>query len=183
MIGEKLRINRIGLVAVDLVATYLSLFLAYHLRFSFEVYPITKGIPPFQPYVALIPIITLIWPVVFYFRGLLQGRPQRSRVEEAFAVTLAVVVAALMLACAAPNQGPTRGNVPPAAQGSLAEVVAPAAAPAARLGAKGNLGGGIEIDDPLFSRTRRPRVTEWNDGLIGPIYENCRGGLGEPVKN
>jgi exopolysaccharide biosynthesis polyprenyl glycosylphosphotransferase len=97
MIGEKLRINRVGLVAVDLAATYLALFLAYHLRFSFAVYPITKGIPPFAPYLALFPIITLIWPVVFYFRGLLQGRPQRSRVEEAFAVTVAVVVAALVL--------------------------------------------------------------------------------------
>jgi exopolysaccharide biosynthesis polyprenyl glycosylphosphotransferase len=97
MIGEKLRINRTGLVAVDLVATYLALFLAYHLRFNLEVYPITKGIPPFTPYVALFPIITLIWPVVFYFRGLLQGRPQRSRVEEAFAVTVAVAVAMLVL--------------------------------------------------------------------------------------
>ena len=97
MIGEKLRINRSGLVAVDLVATYLALFLAYHLRFHVEVYPITKGIPPFEPYIALFPIITLIWPVVFYFRGLLQGRPQRSRVEEAFAVTLAVAVAVLVL--------------------------------------------------------------------------------------
>jgi len=97
MIGEKLRINRSGLVAVDLVATYLALFLAYHLRFNVEVYPVTKGIPPFEPYVALFPIITLIWPVVFYFRGLLQGRPQRSRVEEAFAVTVGVAVAMLVL--------------------------------------------------------------------------------------
>ncbi len=97
MIGEKLRINRSALVAVDLLATYVALFLAYHLRFNVEVYPITKGIPPFAPYVALFPIITLIWPVVFYFRGLLQGRPQRSRVEEAFAVALAVAIAALVL--------------------------------------------------------------------------------------
>jgi exopolysaccharide biosynthesis polyprenyl glycosylphosphotransferase len=97
MIGEKLRINRSGLVAVDLLATYLALFLAYHLRFNVEVYPVTKGIPPFEPYVALFPIITLIWPVVFYFRGLLQGRPQRSRFEEAFAVTVAVALAMVVL--------------------------------------------------------------------------------------
>ena len=98
MIGEKLRINRTGLVAVDLATTYLALFLAYHLRFNVEVYPITKGVPPFAPYLALFPIIALIWPVVFYFRGLLQGRPQRSRVEEAFAVVIAVMVAMLVLA-------------------------------------------------------------------------------------
>ena len=97
MIGEKLRINRSGLVVVDLVATYVALFLAYHLRFNVEVYPITKGVPPFAPYLALFPIITLIWPVTFYFRGLLQGMPLRSRVEEAFSVVIAVAVATLVL--------------------------------------------------------------------------------------
>ena len=97
MIGEKLRINRTGLVAVDLAATYLALFLSYHLRFNVEVFPITKGVPPFAPYVALFPIVTLIWPVVFYFRNLLQGRPQRSRVEEVFSVTIAVALAMVVL--------------------------------------------------------------------------------------
>ncbi|MFI5167919.1 MAG: undecaprenyl-phosphate glucose phosphotransferase [Thermoanaerobaculales bacterium] len=97
MIGEKLRINRIGLIAVDLATTYLALFLAVYLRFSSGLLVVTKGVPPFQPYLALLPIITLIWPVVFYFRGLLQGRPQRSRVEETFAVVVAVVIGTLVL--------------------------------------------------------------------------------------
>ena len=97
MIGQKLRINRTALVAVDLVATWLALFIAYHLRFNVEVVPVTKGVPPFEPYLALFPIITLVWPVVFYFRGLLEGRPQRSRVEEASAVTVAVLLAMLVL--------------------------------------------------------------------------------------
>ena len=97
MIVQKLRFNRAALVAVDLTATYLALLLAWYLRFTAEVLPVTKGIPPFGPYLALFPIITLVWPVVFYFRGLLEGRPQRSRVEEAFAVLVAVVLAVLVL--------------------------------------------------------------------------------------
>jgi exopolysaccharide biosynthesis polyprenyl glycosylphosphotransferase len=97
MIDQKLRVNRTLLVVVDLLSTYLALAVAYHLRFTMEVLPVTKGIPPFGPYVALFPIVTLIWPVVFYFRGLLEGRPQRSRVEELFSVTLAVVLAMLVL--------------------------------------------------------------------------------------
>jgi len=97
MIREKLRINRSALVAVDLFSTYAALLVAFYLRFVVEVLPITKGIPPFEPYLALFPIITLIWPVVFYFRGLLEGRPQRSRVEEAFGVAVAVVIAMLVL--------------------------------------------------------------------------------------
>jgi exopolysaccharide biosynthesis polyprenyl glycosylphosphotransferase len=97
MIRQKLRLNRTLLVAIDLLATYLALILAYYLRFTIEVIPVTKGVPPAGPYLALFPIITLIWPVVFYFRRLLEGRPQRSRVEEAFAVTVAVAVATLVL--------------------------------------------------------------------------------------
>jgi exopolysaccharide biosynthesis polyprenyl glycosylphosphotransferase len=97
MIGEKLRFNRAGLVAVDLLTTYAALFVAYHLRFTYEIVPITKGVPPWGPYLALYPIITLIWPVVFYFRRLLDGRPQRSRVEEVFAVSIAVALAVLVL--------------------------------------------------------------------------------------
>ena len=97
MIGEKLRFNRSLLVALDLVATYGALLLAYFLRFRVEVVPITKGVPPFEPYLALFPIITLIWPVVFYFRGLLQGRPLRSRAEELIGVAVAVGLAAVVL--------------------------------------------------------------------------------------
>jgi exopolysaccharide biosynthesis polyprenyl glycosylphosphotransferase len=98
MIGEKLRLHRTLLVAVDLGATYAALLLAYYLRFTLEVVPVTKGVPPFGPYLALFPIIALIWPVVFYFRGLLQGRPLSSRVEEAFSVTVAVTLSTLVLA-------------------------------------------------------------------------------------
>ena len=97
MIGQKLRFNRTVLVALDLTATYLALGLAYLLRFGVEIVPVTKGVPPFGPYVALLPIVTLVWPVVFYFRGLLNGRPQRSRVEEAFSVAVAVVIAVVVL--------------------------------------------------------------------------------------
>jgi exopolysaccharide biosynthesis polyprenyl glycosylphosphotransferase len=97
MIYEKLRVNRTILVLLDLLATYLALALAYHLRFTVEIVPVTKGLPPFGPYLALVPIITLIWPVVFYFRGLLTGRPLRSRVEELFAVSVAVGIAIIVL--------------------------------------------------------------------------------------
>ena len=97
MIDEKLRFNRTLLVALDLLATYGALVLAFYLRFSVEVVPITKGVPPFEPYLALFPIITLIWPVVFYFRGLLLGRPLRSRAEELIGVAVAVGLATVIL--------------------------------------------------------------------------------------
>lgn len=97
MIGAKLKINRIFLVVVDLLATYLALVLAYYLRFAGELIPVTKGVPPFEAYLALFPIITLIWPVVFYFRGLLHGAPRRSRFEEFSQLVIAVLLATLVL--------------------------------------------------------------------------------------
>jgi exopolysaccharide biosynthesis polyprenyl glycosylphosphotransferase len=97
MIYQKLRLNRSLLVIQDLLATYVALALAYHLRFSVEIVPITKGTPPAGPYVALLPIITLIWPVVFYFRGLLTGRPLRSRVEELLSLIVGVAIALVVL--------------------------------------------------------------------------------------
>lgn len=97
MIASKLRTHRALLLLLDLGLTYLALVLAYHARFTWELVPVTKGVPPFEPYLALIPIITLIWPVVFYFRGLLSGRPRRSRVEELFALATGVALATVVL--------------------------------------------------------------------------------------
>ncbi|MCS7182775.1 MAG: undecaprenyl-phosphate glucose phosphotransferase [Thermoanaerobaculum sp.] len=97
MIYHKLRLQRTLVLGLDLALTYLALILAYHLRFTWEIVPVTKGVPPFEPYLALIPIITLVWPVVFYFRGLLTGRPRRSRIDEVLAVLTAVALAMLVL--------------------------------------------------------------------------------------
>jgi len=97
MIYQKLRIQRTLVMALDLALTYAALILAYHLRFTWPIMPVTKGVPPFEPYLALIPIITLIWPVVFYFRGLLTGRPRRSRIDEILGVFTAVVLAMVVL--------------------------------------------------------------------------------------
>ncbi|MGC8915990.1 MAG: undecaprenyl-phosphate glucose phosphotransferase [Thermoanaerobaculum sp.] len=97
MIVQKLRIQRTLVLGLDLALTYAALILAYHLRFTWEIWPVTKGVPPFEPYLALIPIVTLIWPVVFYFRGLLSGRPRRSRMDEVLAVSTAVVLAMVVL--------------------------------------------------------------------------------------
>jgi exopolysaccharide biosynthesis polyprenyl glycosylphosphotransferase len=97
MIYQKLSLHRALLLVLDLSLTYLALVLAYHARFTWELVPVTKGVPPFEPYLALIPIITLVWPVVFYFRGLLTGRPRRSRPEELLGVGTAVLLSMVFL--------------------------------------------------------------------------------------
>jgi len=84
-------------LAGDILATAVSLWLAYWLRFDVEVLPITKGIPPVGPYLRLIPVAIVLFPAVFYFQGLYQGRRARSRFDEAVRVFVGVVLASAVL--------------------------------------------------------------------------------------
>jgi len=81
----------------DILATALSLGLAYWLRFDVEILPITKGIPPVTPYLRLIPVVMVLFPVVFYFQGLYQRRRARSRFDEAIRAFVGVVLATAVL--------------------------------------------------------------------------------------
>jgi len=81
----------------DLLATVAAFFLAWFLRFELQVPAVTKGIPDFSLYLRFLPLILVIWPVVFYFHGLYQRRRDRSRVDDALTILLAVVVATVLI--------------------------------------------------------------------------------------
>jgi Undecaprenyl-phosphate glucose phosphotransferase len=81
----------------DLAATLGAFIAAWLLRFELEVIPVTKNIPEFGPYLSLVPFILVLWPVVFYFHGLYQSRRGRSRVDEVLTVSLAVLLATVLL--------------------------------------------------------------------------------------
>jgi Undecaprenyl-phosphate glucose phosphotransferase len=62
---------------------------AYVLRFHSPIaqfIPITKGVPPLQQYVNLVPFIAVLVPVGFQLQGLYRLRRGRSRVDDFFAV-------------------------------------------------------------------------------------------------
>jgi Undecaprenyl-phosphate glucose phosphotransferase len=76
--------------------------LAYLLRFETfvtDIIPVTKGQPPFEQYVSMLPVIAALTPVAFQVQGLYRLRRGRSRVDDFFAVfvgsTLAVVLGIL----------------------------------------------------------------------------------------
>jgi Undecaprenyl-phosphate glucose phosphotransferase len=74
----------------------VSAFLAaYALRFHAGLIPVTKGVPPLQQYLAVLPFIAVVVPLGFQLQGLYRLRRGRSRVDDFFAVfvgsTLAVV--------------------------------------------------------------------------------------------
>lgn len=70
--------------------------LAYALRFQAGVIPVTKGVPPFWQYAAVIPFVAALVPIAYYFQGLYSLRRNRSRVDDFFAVLVGSVVAVVL---------------------------------------------------------------------------------------
>jgi exopolysaccharide biosynthesis polyprenyl glycosylphosphotransferase len=81
----------------DILATSVAFFLAYWLRFVFEIHPVTKGLPPLSMYLRLLPVVLVLYPVVFYFQGLYHRRRMRSRFDEGMRVMMAVMLATVLL--------------------------------------------------------------------------------------
>lgn len=82
----------------DLVAIGLAVPIAYWLRFVIEIHPVTKGLPPVSMYLNLVPVVLVLYPVVFYFQGLYHRRRIRSRFDEGLRVVAAVFLATVILA-------------------------------------------------------------------------------------
>ena len=79
MIQRRRQIQVALQLAGDILATSAAILVAYWLRFEVPIHPVTKGMPPLEMYLQLIPVTALMWPTVFYFQGLYQRRRLRSR--------------------------------------------------------------------------------------------------------
>ncbi len=99
MVKRYNRLLVIFYVVADALGAMAAFVLAYLLRFETvltDVIPVTKGQPPFEQYVNILPFIALLTPLAFHVQGLYRLRRGRSRVDDFFAVfvgsTLAVVL-------------------------------------------------------------------------------------------
>jgi Undecaprenyl-phosphate glucose phosphotransferase len=81
----------------DVLATVSGFLLAYYLRFYTALIPVKYGVPAFQQYVNILPLLMLVWPVIFHFHGLYQIRRTRSHIDEFFSVTASVGIATAIL--------------------------------------------------------------------------------------
>ncbi len=97
MIERRRRIEGVLQLASDILCTGAAFFLAYWLRFVFELHPVTKGVPPFHMYIRLMPAVLVLYPLVFYFQGLYHRRRIRSRFQEAMRVSVSVMLATVLL--------------------------------------------------------------------------------------
>ncbi len=91
-----IRHNRL-LVTFHLIADALlgvsAFVIAYAIRFYTGVIPITRGLPPFQQYLNIVPFIAVLVPLGFQFQGLYRLRRGRSRVDDFFAVFVGSILA------------------------------------------------------------------------------------------
>jgi Undecaprenyl-phosphate glucose phosphotransferase len=74
-------------------AAFLTAYvLRFHSGFA-RLIPITKGIPPLQQYVNLIPVVAVLVPFGFHLQGLYRLRRGRSRVDDFFGVFVGSILA------------------------------------------------------------------------------------------
>src|SRR5262249_31063180 len=79
MIRNSTRRQALLFLLSDLAATAGALVAAYSLRFRAEILPVTKGVPGAGTYLRLLPVVAVLWPLVYYFYGLYHVRRNRSR--------------------------------------------------------------------------------------------------------
>lgn len=82
-------------VVSDVVLAMAAFLLAYAVRFHVGL-PVTKGVPPFENYLAVMPFIGLLVPAAFQIQGLYRLRRNRSRVDDFFAVFVGSVLAVVL---------------------------------------------------------------------------------------
>ena len=99
MVRRYNRLLVIFYIVADAFGAMAAFVLAYLLRFETlvtEVIPVTKGQPPFEQYLNILPYIAVLTPIAFHVQGLYRLRRGRSRVDDFFAVfvgsTMAVVL-------------------------------------------------------------------------------------------
>src|SRR5688500_18548266 len=86
-------------VVADAFAAATAFLLAYYIRFesSFAtVIPVTKGQPPLEHYLMLVPCLALMVPLAFHVQGLYRLRRGRSRVDDFFAVFVGTILAGIL---------------------------------------------------------------------------------------
>ena len=99
MVSRQKRLLVVYYVIFDGLLGMLAFALAYAVRFETGLIDAPKGQPPFNQYLALLPLIGLLAPLVFNLQGAYRLRRNRTRVDDFFAVvvgTFLTVVVALL---------------------------------------------------------------------------------------
>jgi Undecaprenyl-phosphate glucose phosphotransferase len=80
-------------VITDALLAAWAFVLAYGIRFESGLIPVSKGFPPFEEYLKILPFIAIATPLVFRFQGVYRLRRGRSRIDDFFSVLVGSIVA------------------------------------------------------------------------------------------
>ncbi len=83
-------------VLSDALLASWAFVLAYGIRFESGLIPVTKGYPPLEQYVNLLPFVAILTPLAFQLQGVYRLRRGRSRVDDFFAVLIGSILAVVL---------------------------------------------------------------------------------------
>src|ERR671911_483256 len=80
-------------VITDALLATWAFILAYGIRFESGLIPVTKGYPPLEQYINVLPFVAVLTPLAFQLQGIYRLRRGRSRVDDFFAVLIGSILA------------------------------------------------------------------------------------------
>jgi Undecaprenyl-phosphate glucose phosphotransferase len=80
-------------VVTDALLASWAFVLAYGIRFESGLVPVTKGYPPIEQYLRLLPFVAILTPLAYQLQGVYRLRRGRSRVDDFFAVFIGSILA------------------------------------------------------------------------------------------
>jgi len=82
-------------VISDAILAMGAFLLAYGIRFESGLIPLTKGTPPLENYINLLPFVAVLTPMAFQIHGVYRLRRGRSRIDDFFAVVVGSILAVI----------------------------------------------------------------------------------------
>jgi Undecaprenyl-phosphate glucose phosphotransferase len=79
-------------VFTDALLAIWAFVLAYGIRFESGLIPVTKGYPPLDNYLNVLPFVAILTPLAFQLQGIYRLRRGRSRVDDFFAVLVGSIL-------------------------------------------------------------------------------------------
>jgi Undecaprenyl-phosphate glucose phosphotransferase len=83
-------------IITDMLLATWAFVLAYATRFESGLIPVTKGYPPIEQYLRVVPFVAILTPLAFHLQGVYRLRRSRSRVDDFFAVFIGGILAVVL---------------------------------------------------------------------------------------
>jgi Undecaprenyl-phosphate glucose phosphotransferase len=83
-------------VIADVLLAMWAFVLAYGIRFESGLIPVTKGYPPLDQYINVLPFVAVLTPAAYQLQGVYRLRRGRSRVDDFFAVLVGSILTVVL---------------------------------------------------------------------------------------